>query len=697
MRESEERYQRLVELSPDGIFVHTEGHITFVNSSAVRLIGAPSAKSVIGKSVYDFIDASQHPGLTERVTKLQNGEFVAPMELKGRRFDGSEVECEVLSVPLMINEKRAVQVVIRDITERKQAEQALDEANRRALADYERLVERMAVLGQSLGNARELKAILRAVRDFTIVSVPCDGMVITLYEPEKALRRSVYLWADGAEMETDELLEFPVGDGMTGRALKSGMIVIENNYEESMAHSRKRVIGNCEDGTIPRSALSAPMTVMGRTVGCVEIQSYELNAYTEEHKTAMRMAANLAANAVENVALMEREQDQADQLRQSQKMEAIGQLAGGVAHDFNNLLTAISGYSELSLRRLNNNDPLRRNLEEIKKASSRATSLTRQLLAFSRKQILQAKVIDINDIVDDMDKMLQRLIGEDINLINLLDPSPCLVKADQGQIEQVILNLAVNARDAMPVGGKLTIETGHVYLDETHVRPDDAVQSGTYVMLAVTDTGAGINPEIQKRVFEPFFTTKEVGKGTGLGLSTVYGIVKQSGGNISVYSEPGMGSTFKVYLPVVGESADSGDARPNVSELRPGRETVLLVEDEEMVRNLSCEILEMNGYRVLAAANGEEACRVCEVHSGEIHLMITDVVMPQMSGREVAERVAKTRPDMRVLYMSGYTDDAIVSHGVLDDKIPFLQKPFTPDSFAQKVREVLEQVPLTIV
>jgi PAS domain S-box-containing protein len=694
LRESEERYQRLVELSPDGIFVHTDGHITFANSSAVRLIGAPSAKSIIGKSVYDFIDASQHLRLTERVTKLQNGEFVSPMELKGRRFDGSEVECEVLSVPLMLNEKRSVQVVIRDITERKHAEQALDEANKRALADYDRLVERMAVLGQSLSNARDLKAILRAVRDFTIVSVPCDGMVITLYEAEKALRRGVYCWADGAEVETDDLLEFPVGDGMTGQALKTGLILIENNFQESLVHSYQSVIGSVEEGSIPRSALSAPMTVMGRTVGCVEIQSYDLNAYREEHKTAMRMAANLAANAVENVALMEREQDQADQLRQSQKMEAIGQLAGGVAHDFNNLLTAISGYSELGLRRLNNNDPLRKNLEEISKASSRATSLTRQLLAFSRKQMLQAKVIDINEIVDDMDKMLRRLIGEDIDLITLLDPSSCQVKADQGQIEQVILNLAVNARDAMPVGGKLTIETGRVYVAETHGRPHDAVQSGTYVMLSVSDTGAGIIPEIQKRVFEPFFTTKEVGKGTGLGLSTVYGIVKQSGGNISVDSEPGKGSTFKVFLPVVSEPADSGDAQSNLSELHPGRETVLVVEDEEMVRNLSCEILEMNGYRVLAAANGEEACRVCEVHRGEIHLMITDVVMPQMSGREVAEHVAKTRPDMKVLYMSGYTDDAVVSHGVLDDRIPFLQKPFTPDSFARKVRELLEQVPL---
>lgn len=689
LKESEERYQRLVELSPDAILVHTDGLISYINSSGVRLIGAPSAETLIGKSVYGFIEEKQIQSFKERVARLQNGESLPPVEVKGRKWDGTTVECEVMSVPFRTEEQPAVQVVVRDITERKQIALAIDDANRRALADYERLVKRITALGQSLGNARDVTSVLRAVRDFTTVSVPCDGMVISLYDEAKSLRRPVYCWVDNQELKTEDMT-FPVGDGLTGRAIKSGEIVIENHYQQSLRAKPITPLGDLTEGRVPLSALSAPMVIMGRTVGCIEIQSYSLDAYSPDHRTAMSMAASLAANAVENVMLIEREREQADQLRQSQKMEAVGQLAGGVAHDFNNLLTAISGYSDLGMRRVAEGDPLRRNLEEIKKASLRATSLTRQLLAFSRKQMLQAKVIDLNAIVGDMDRMLRRLIGEDIDLITLLEPSSCRVKADPGQVEQVVLNLAVNARDAMPRGGKLTIETGHVYLDETYARAHVAVQSGHYIMLAVSDTGSGMDVETQKRVFEPFFTTKEVGKGTGLGLSTVYGIVKQSGGNIWVYSEQGKGSTFKVYLPIVEENIEAEPAS-NAVESFGGAETILLVEDEEMVRNLTREILEMNGYRVLTARDGEEACRVCESFTEEIHLMVTDVVMPQMSGRELSERVVKQRPDMAVLFMSGYTDDAIVRHGVLDDDMPFLQKPFTPDAFARKVRELLEQ------
>lgn len=690
LRESEERYQRLVELSPDAIFVHTDGQISFINTSGVQLVGAPNAQSLIGRSIFEFIDESQRPQFRDRVNRLQNGEFLPSVELRGKRWDGSEIECEVMSVPFTTKEKPAVQVVVRDITERKQVAMAIQEANNHALAEYERLVKRITVLGQSLGNARDLNSVLRAVRDFATVSVPCDGMVISLYEPAQSLRRPVYCWVDDKEIDAGDM-SFPVGDGITGRAIKSGQIIVENKYQEFLKAKKSTSLGTLTEGQVPQSALSAPMVIMGRTVGCIEIQSYQNGAYTQEHQTAMSMAASLAANAVENVALMEREQEQADQLRQSQKMEAVGQLAGGVAHDFNNLLTAISGYSDLGLRKLGEGDPLRRNLEEIKKASGRASSLTRQLLAFSRKQMLQAKVIDLNAIVGEMDRMLRRLIGEDIDLVTLLEPSSCQVKADPGQIEQVVLNLAVNARDAMPRGGKLTIETGHVYLDEAYARAHVSVQSGNYVMLAVSDTGMGMDVETQKRVFEPFFTTKEVGKGTGLGLSTVYGIVKQSGGSVWVYSELGKGSSFKVYLPVVKESVASGDQKNSNGDSFKGQETVLLVEDEEMVRNLTREILEMNGYRVLTASDGEEACRVCDNYDQEIHLMVTDVVMPQMSGRELTERVSKRRPEMAVLFMSGYTDDAIVRHGVLDNGMPFLQKPFTPDSFARKVRELLEQ------
>ncbi|HEX8845149.1 MAG TPA: PAS domain S-box protein [Pyrinomonadaceae bacterium] len=377
------------------------------------------------------------------------------------------------------------------------------------------------------------------------------------------------------------------------------------------------------------------------------------------------------------------------QLRQAQKMEAAGKLAGGVAHDFNNLLTVINGYSNLTLRRLTAEDPLRLNVEEIRKAGERAAGLTRQLLAFSRKQVLQPKVIDLNGVVREVEKMLRRLIGEDIELRAALGPGLGRVKADPGQIEQVLMNLAVNARDAMPRGGKLTIGTENVYLDEEYAAHHAAVAPGHHVMLAVSDTGSGMDEETRARIFEPFFTTKEAGKGTGLGLSTVYGIVKQSGGHIWVYSEVGRGTTFKIYLPRVGEDAQEYRQTPEPAERFWGAETILLAEDDEMVRTMTHVILTERGYRVLAAANGTAALSVCEQAEGPIHLLLTDVVMPGMSGRELADRLARLRPEMKVLFMSGYTDDAIVHHGVLDEGVNFIQKPFTPDALARKVREVL--------
>jgi PAS domain S-box-containing protein len=416
------------------------------------------------------------------------------------------------------------------------------------------------------------------------------------------------------------------------------------------------------------------------TIIDVEITAHELAFYGRPAQIV------LAYDVTERRSLEE-------QLRQSQKLEAVGQLAGGVAHDFNNLLTVITGYSDLSLRRLDKDNPLRSNLEEIRKAGERAASLTRQLLAFSRKQVLQPKVLQLNAIVADVDKMLRRLIGEDIDSLTVLEPSLGQVKADPGQIEQVILNLAVNARDAMPKGGKLTIETANVYLDNQYVRRHTAILPGHYVMLAVSDTGCGIDAETQVRMFEPFFTTKEQGKGTGLGLSTVYGIVKQSGGNIWVYSEVGKGTTFKIYLPRIDGVTEMNEARDTPAELPQGRETVLLTEDEEQVRQMIRKILEMNGYHVLEASGGDEALAIYKQHEGQIDLIMTDVVMPQMSGRELAQSLEVLHPGIKVLYMSGYTDDAIVRHGLLDQEIAFLQKPFTPDALMRKVREVLDASP----
>jgi PAS domain S-box-containing protein len=380
-----------------------------------------------------------------------------------------------------------------------------------------------------------------------------------------------------------------------------------------------------------------------------------------------------------------------EELRQSQKMEAIGGLAGGIAHDFNNLLTVISGNCQLSLLEFKEGDPLRGNIEDIKAAADRATSLTRQLLAFSRRQVLDMKVLVLNTIIRDLGKMLRRVIGEDIELVTCLADDLGMVKTDPGQIEQVVMNLAVNARDAMPKGGKLTIETANVELDEAYAHAHIAVTPGRYVMFSLSDTGVGMTPGVKERVFDPFFTTKEKGKGTGLGLSTVYGIVKQSGGNIWIYSEPGQGTTFKIYLPRVDEPLQELREKTVKEELPRGSETTLVVEDEEEVRKLTVEILRRQGYRVLEASHGDDALLVCEHHEGPVHLMVTDVVMPGMNGSELAKRLGSLHPKMKVLYMSGYPDNAITHHGILEKGMNYIQKPFTVDGLVRKVREALDK------
>jgi two-component system, cell cycle sensor histidine kinase and response regulator CckA len=380
-----------------------------------------------------------------------------------------------------------------------------------------------------------------------------------------------------------------------------------------------------------------------------------------------------------------------EQFRQAQKMEAIGRLAGGIAHDFNNLLMVIQGYADLMTDRFAPDDPLRKNAVQIQTAAQRAAALTQQLLAFSRKQMLAPKVLNIQTVVADLEKMLRRLIGEDVELQTSSAPDLWLVKADRSQIEQVIMNLAVNARDAMPQGGRVTIETANVELDGALSHPPAMLAPGKYVMLAVTDNGCGMDEKTQAHIFEPFFTTKEKGKGTGLGLATVYGIVKQSGGYIWVYSEPGHGTTFKVYLPRIEEEVRKG-ARDLVIAPRAlprGSEVVLLVEDEKGVRELAREYLEMSGYTVIEAEDGHTALELAAMHAGPIHLLMTDVVMPGISGRELADRVLHIRPGIKVLYMSGYTDQAVVRHGILDSDAVLLQKPFSLATLAAKLRDVL--------
>ena len=504
---------------------------------------------------------------------------------------------------------------------------------------------------------------------------------------EQALRKSEERYRDLVENARDIIYTHDLEGNYTS---------INRAGEQITGYTREETIKLNVAQTIAPDYLDKAYQMIDRKVAGEKITAYELEVIAKDgRRVAVEVNTRLIFQdnipiGVQGIArdITERKLLE-EQLRQSQKLEAVGQLAGGIAHDFNNMLTAIMGYSELGSRKLQQEDPLLQIFKEIRKAGERAASLTRQLLAFSRKQILQPKVIDLNCVISDLKKMLVRLIGEDIDLRTVLEPGLGTVKADPGQIEQVIMNLVLNARDAMPRGGKLSIETADVYLDEEYITSHMPLDPGSYVMLVVSDNGVGIDEQIQARIFEPFFTTKELGKGTGLGLATVYGIVKQSGGYIWVYSEPGHGTIFKIYLPLVGEKAQQYKRSIEPGESFHGTQTVLLVEDEEIVRKLVCEVLKSYGYQVLDAANGGAALLLCERYEEQIHLLITDVVMPEIGGRELADRLLLLHPEMKVLYMSGYTEDAIVHHGILDTDITFIQKPFTADSLMRKVNQVL--------
>jgi signal transduction histidine kinase/CheY-like chemotaxis protein len=430
-----------------------------------------------------------------------------------------------------------------------------------------------------------------------------------------------------------------------------------------------------------------PIRNKNDAIGILSIQSYQPNAYDMADLSVLQSLGDQCGAALERIAAQQELRRTEAQLRQAQKMEAVGRLAGGIAHDFNNLLTTILGTCDLLLEELPREKQWREDVEEIRKAGDRAASLTRQLLAFSRKQVIEAETINLNETVASVSSMLRRLIGEDIELITRLEPALGMIRADSGQLEQVLMNLAVNARDAMPSGGALIIETANVQIEGDQDRTA-GIPPGPYVMLAVSDNGIGMDAETQSHIFEPFFTTKEQGKGTGLGLATVYGIVRQSGGYVSVYSEPGIGATFKVYLPPVHDIPT-----PRTITLvapRGGSETILVAEDEPAVRNLARRVLESHGYEVMVASNAEEALARSREFAGRIHLLLTDVIMPGMSGSQLADHISTEREDSRVLFMSGYTDTAISHHGVLGPGIWYLQKPFSPVGLAEKVREVLD-------
>ncbi|MEP6635662.1 MAG: ATP-binding protein, partial [Acidobacteriota bacterium] len=608
------------------------------------------------------------------------GEEVTAYELEIVAKDGRYITVEVNS-RLVLKDGVAVgiQGIARDITQRKKSENRLSAQYgvTSALAQSNTITEAAAKILETLGE-----------------TLGWEYGILWMVDREAHVLRFCESWQglgeEGRELESvssDSV--FAPGIGFPGRVWLEGELLWIAD------------VGDVSDVSFPRANFASsvglhgfcafPIRLHAEIMGVLELFSRStLTLEPDPELIAMMVTiGSQIGQFIERKRVEEALGESEEQLRQSQKLEAIGRLAGGVAHDFNNLLTVIGGYSSILLAKLPPESPHRASLAEIKKASDRAGGLTRQLLAFSRKQILQPKILDLNVIVSDLEKMVRRLIGEDIDLLTIANPVLGKVKADPGQIEQVLLNLIVNARDAMPEGGKLTIETRNVVLSEDYSQRH-ATDAGPYVMLVVSDTGCGMDSVIQPRVFEPFFTTKGSGKGTGLGLSTVYGIVKQSGGNVLVYSEVGLGSTFKIYLPRVDGLKDE-DA---VAEAVPqGTETVLLVEDEEQVRAILKQILHGLGYEVLVASTAVEALEISQDLKRDIKLMITDVVMPHMGGRELAERLLMIRPGLPVLFMSGYTDDAVVRHGLLDGKPNFIQKPFDSASLGRKVREVLDSLP----
>ena len=751
LHESEQRYRELFETNPmpSWVFDRETLRILAVNDEAVRRYGY-SREEFLGLTIVDVRPPEDVPALLESLRTISDGLHEAGT-WRHRKKDGTIITVEISRHLVTWQGRPAELTVMNDVSKRLQAEQALRESELRFRQLAENMREAFFVVDSEFretlyispayediwGRSRQTlydspRSFAEALpiedqgRLFTNITQAQEGKtpddiefrvvrpdgtirwVLARSVPVRNERGEVYRIAgvvsDVTERKSAEELvrqlsqaveQSPAGVVITDTA---GIIQYMNRRAtELTGYSSAEAIG--KNPRIFKSSTTAPGVHRGMWEAITTGQEWRgilQNRHKDGHlwwnAATISPIRDAEGRVTHFLAIQQDITEQRrleDQFRQAQKMEAVGRLAGGVAHDFNNLLTVISSYSELLLQDLSAQDPRREDLEEIRKAAGGAATLTRQLLAFSRRQVLEPTVLNLNVVVAGADKMLKRLIGEDVELVSVLAPHLGAVRADAGQIEQVIMNLSVNARDAMPEGGKLTIETANIQVDATYADVHTPVSPGAYVLLAVTDTGTGMDEHTKARVFEPFFTTKEQGKGTGLGLATVYGIVKQSAGFIWVYSELGRGTTFKVYLPRVDEPTTVPAARKATASLQ-GTETVLLAEDSAAVRAVANQVLTRHGYKVLEAVDGRSALELGTRHEGPVHLLVTDVVMPEMSGRQLADRLTERRPTLKVLFFSGYTDDAITRHGILEPGIAFLQKPFTPDSLARKVREVLD-------
>ncbi len=682
--QSQERNRAIVDTALDGVItIDSTGIVTDWNAQATTIFGW-SREDALGRPLSETIiperdrQAHEH-GIREFLRTGAGAVLNRRIEIVARHRDGKEFPVELAVSPAKIGDTYIFSAFIRDITDRRRAERRLisQYAVTRVLSEATTLEEAVPKVLQAIGKTLEW-----------------DLCVFWRVDKASGVLRCLDLWCDPS-VQNDPFIQatwkrvLTRGQGLPGGIWASGKSTWATDVvmgADSPGKVQTRYVGF-------HGTFGFPILVGSEIEGVIEFCSRQVREPDDELLKMLEDIGLKIGQFGEGARTEEVLRETEAQLRQAQRMEAVGRLAGGMAHDFNNLLTVIRGYSELLLGRPGPTDAMRKDTEEIKKAADRATGLTRQLLSFSRRQFVETKVLDLNALVANMDGMLRRLIGEDlVELSAELDPSPCHIKADSGQIEQVIMNLVVNARDAMHKGGRLTVETRNVRIGE-EVRLDAVgVAPGSYVLLAVRDTGHGMDAEVRSHLFEPFFTTKEKGRGTGLGLSTVYGIVQQSGGSITVESAPGHGAIFRIYFPQVEQEVPEMRASAETVDPMHGRETILLVEDEPAVRGLVHETLRLHGYTVLAARHGIEALLASAKCVGPIHLLLTDVVMPQMSGPEVAEKILIARPDIKVLYMSGYPDHPVFDQDGMIQQTGFLQKPFSPPVLAQKVREVLDSV-----
>ncbi|HJX31014.1 MAG TPA: PAS domain S-box protein, partial [Thermodesulfobacteriota bacterium] len=698
LRESEERFRVMFERAGIGIaLVDSTGHPQKINPGLQNMLGY-SADELAKMHFTELVHPDDAEGDLNLFMELIAGKrdaYRREERLIDKDGRGIWIDLTVTSQRGPKGELERVIAMMVDITERKEAEKALQrsEDQARGLAHENAII---AEIGRIISSTLDIEEVYGRFAEEVKKLIPFDRIVISTLDLKH--QRVTIAYVSGHDIpDRRQGDHIPLAGTISEKLIRMrSSILMQTEKEEEWGECFPALLSTFQLGI--RSMLAVPLFSKDQLIGALHLQSLTPKAYTEPDLQVAERVGNQIAGAIANAQLFaQHERSEAEkanlqaQLQQSQKMEAIGKLAGGVAHDFNNLLTVISIQSQLSLLGLREGDPLRENLQEIEKAADRAANLTRQLLAFGRRQILEMKVLNLNFIVSDLEKMLHRVIGEDIELKTILADDLGMVKVDPGQIEQVIVNLAVNAKDAMPHGGNLTLETANVELDEEYAGPHIAVIPSLYVMLAISDTGVGMSKEVREQIFDPFFTTKGKGKGTGLGLSTVYGIVKQSGGSIWVYSEVGHGTTFKIYLPQVFATADELTKEKTREEVPRGEETILVVEDDGMVRKMTIDILRKQGYTVLEAEAGGEALLIFEQYKDPIHLILTDVVMPHMSGPEFIERLRQVREDFKVLFMTGYAENEIIHQGVLEEGVNLIHKPFTFEKLARKVREVLEE------